>query len=194
MLESIVYGVLAVGIVVSAFQAIRSHRLILSALWLAAVSVELAVMLYLLGAPEVAVIELSVGAGLVTVLFVFAISIAGELTQDLPTLIPRPLALSLTLFIVILLGLFIFPASEPISPTTEASFSEVLWQQRALDVWVQTALIFAGVLGMLGLLTAETIPQKKVIIWRKTKKQPVFKPELPQPQPLREEVPDVIPH
>jgi len=39
-----------------------------------------AVLIYLLGAPEVAVIELSVGSGLVTVLFVFAFSITGETT------------------------------------------------------------------------------------------------------------------
>jgi len=52
--------------------------LIASALWLAGVSALVSIMCYLLGAYAVAVIELSVGAGLVTVLFVFAISIAGE--------------------------------------------------------------------------------------------------------------------
>ncbi len=71
---------------VCALQAVRSRRLLMSALWLAGASALVALMMYLLGAPEVAVIELSVGAGLVTVLFVFAINIAGE--EPLPTLRP----------------------------------------------------------------------------------------------------------
>ena len=188
MLESIVYGVLAAGMVVGAFQAIRALRLITAALWLAAVSVQLAVMLYLLGAPEVAVIELSVGAGLVTVLFVFAISVAGELTEDLPTIIPRPLAWSLVLFVIVLLALFLLPTAEPAPPLAEASFAEVMWQQRAVDVWLQIALIFAGVLGMLGLLTAETIPAKKTAV------SPQPKAPMPQPHTVLEEVADVVAH
>jgi hypothetical protein len=31
--------------------------------------------------------------------------------------------------------------------------SQVLWKERALDVWVQVALIFSGVMGVLGLLS-----------------------------------------
>ncbi|MBK8901108.1 MAG: NADH-quinone oxidoreductase subunit J [Anaerolineaceae bacterium] len=184
MLQSIVYGILAVGMVVGALQAIRASRLIAAALWLAAVSLQLAVMLFLLGAPEVAVIELSVGAGLVTVLFVFAISVAGELTEDLPTIIPRPLAWSIVLFVLILLGLFLLPAQEPLPAAAEAGFSEVMWQQRAVDVWLQIALIFAGVLGMLGLLTEELVPVKKPA---------PTKPEA-NTQPVLEEVADVVAH
>ena len=120
MLQSIVYGILAVGMIVGALQAIRAPRLITAALWLAAVSMQLAVMLFLLGAPDVAVIELSVGAGLVTVLFVFAISVAGELTEDLPTIVPRPLAASLILFVIILLTYFILPAPTP-APAAETA-------------------------------------------------------------------------
>lgn len=181
MLNTIVYGVLAVGMVAGALQAIRARRLITAALWLAAVSMQLATMLFLLGAQEVAVIELSVGAGLVTVLFVFAISVAGELTEDLPTIIPRPLAWSLALFIILLLVLFISPVAEPAQTVAEADFATVMWQQRAVDVWLQIALIFAGVLGMLGLLTEELVPVKK--------------PAQAQPeQPVFEEVADVPAH
>ena len=61
-----------------ALQAVRGTRLLIAALWLAGASALTALMMFRLGAPEVAVIELSVGAGLVTVLFVFAINIAGE--------------------------------------------------------------------------------------------------------------------
>ena len=72
------FGLVAAGILASAVLAIVSKRLLVSAIWLAVTSALVALMIYLLGAPQVAVIELSVGAGLVTVLFVFAINISGE--------------------------------------------------------------------------------------------------------------------
>ena len=181
MLQSIVYGILAVGMIVGALQAIRAPRLITAALWLAAVSMQLAVMLFLLGAPDVAVIELSVGAGLVTVLFVFAISVAGELTEDLPTIVPRPLAASLILFVIILLTYFILPAPTPTPAAAEADFATVMWEQRAVDVWLQVALIFAGVLGLLGLLTEELVPVKKPV-------------QVQPEEPVFEEVADVPAH
>ena len=181
MLQSIVYGILAVGMVVGALQAIRAQRLITAALWLAAVSMQLAVMLFLRGAPDVAVIELSVGAGLVTVLFVFAISVAGELTEDLPTIVPRPLAASLILFVIIFLTLFLLPTPAPAPILAEADFATVMWQQRAVDVWLQIALIFAGVLGMLGLLTEELVPVKKPV-------------QIQPEEPIFEEVADVAAH
>lgn len=172
MLQSIVYGILAVGMVVGAYQAIRAPRLITAALWLAAVSMQLAVMLFLLGAPDVAVIELSVGAGLVTVLFVFAISVAGELTEDLPTIVPRPLAASLIFFVIIFLTLFLLPTPTPAPTAAEADFATVMWEQRAVDVWLQIALIFAGVLGMLGLLTEELVLVKKPV--QAQPEEPIF--------------------
>ena len=181
MLQSIVYGILAVGMIVGALQAIRAPRLITAALWLAAVSMELAVMLFLLGAPDVAVFELSVGAGLVTVLFVFAISVAGELTEDLPTIVPRPLAASLILFVIILLTYFILPAPTPAPAAAEADFATVMWEQRAVDVWLQVALIFAGVLGLLGLLTEELVLVKKPV-------------QVQPEEPVFEEVADVPAH
>jgi hypothetical protein len=38
--------------------------------------------------------------------------------------------------------------------------ADVLWKQRALDVWVQVALIFSGVMGVLGLLSEKTHQQE----------------------------------
>jgi NADH:ubiquinone oxidoreductase subunit 6 (subunit J) len=152
MFEAFGAGLLAIGILLTALQAIRARHLIASALWLAGVSALLSVLLFLLGATKIAVIELSVGAGLVTVLFVFAISIAGELTRDLPSLVPKSLAWVLCLLLVALLGWLNPPLLELPVSQVETDFAIVLWQQRALDVWVQIALLFAGVLGVLGLL------------------------------------------
>ncbi len=74
----VLFCVLSAQMLICAFMAFRTPRLLISALWLAGCSAILSILLYLMGAYQVAVIELSVGAGLVTVLFVFAISIAGD--------------------------------------------------------------------------------------------------------------------
>lgn len=148
--------------IISAVQAIRVKRLISSALWLAGTSALLSISFYLLGAPTVAAIELSVGAGLVTVLFVFAINIAGEEAWNLHSLLPRPLAAGLVILAAALLGGFIIPVlpiATPVAniPVEEPPMAFVLWRLRGLDVLVQIVLIFSGVMGLLGLL-AEAEP------------------------------------
>ncbi|MCS7221426.1 MAG: hypothetical protein RML36_10455 [Anaerolineae bacterium] len=146
---------LVIGAVLCAVQAIRAARLLISALWLAGTSALVALILYGMGAHEVAVIELSVGAGLVTVLFVFAINVAGEEAIPMRSLVPQPLAWGLVLLSLFLLAGLAFPWTGTVAPMAELSFAHMLWQARSLDVLVQIALIFAGVLGILGLL-AET--------------------------------------
>jgi uncharacterized MnhB-related membrane protein len=139
--------------------AMRARRLLTSAIWLAGVSALLSVVFFLYGARQVAVIELSVGAGLVTVLFVFAISIAGDDIVETRPVLPRLLFIVTSILFAILLGWYILPASvNPFMATgTEGVLSDVLWRQRGLDVLVQVVLIFSGVLGLLGLL-AEAKP------------------------------------
>jgi uncharacterized MnhB-related membrane protein len=143
---------------ICAVQAIRAGRLINSALWLAGVSAALSIVFYLMGAYTVAVIELSVGAGLVTVLFVFAINIAGEEVGALPSLIPKPLAWALVIAAAALLVWSALPLPTADTPTPDSTFASVLWGQRGLDVLAQIVLIFAGVLGLLGLLAETKAP------------------------------------
>jgi len=119
---------------------------------LACTSAFLAVLLFTLGAQEVAVIELSVGAGLVTILFVFGISIAGEDAVDTGPLVHWVLAGALVIIALGLMGWMALPTNDPVMAAAEPSFSVMLWQERGLDVMVQIGLIFAGVLGVLGIL------------------------------------------
>lgn len=149
-----VYVLVAAGILVCAILAIGSKRLLVSAIWLAATSALTALMFYLLGAVQVAVIELSVGAGLVTVLFVFAINISGEEAMDLKPVMPRPLAwgailiaVGLTIYLVIQSG------GLALTLKTFADAPVILWADRYLDILLQIALVFCGVLGVLGLLS-----------------------------------------
>jgi uncharacterized MnhB-related membrane protein len=141
-----------------AIQAIRVNRLLISALWLAGCSALVALLMYMIGAPEIAVIELSVGAGLVTVLFVFAINIAGDDPLAVRSIIPRPLAWGLVAAAVLLLGWLALPGFLVDSgAAAQPGFAVVLWRDRSLDLWLQIILIFAGVLGVIGLL-AESKP------------------------------------
>lgn len=148
------------GTVLCAVQAIRADRLILSALWLAGASALISIVFYRMGAPELAVIELSVGAGLVTVLFVFAISIAGDDSLEASSLIPGPLSWGLVIVAVALLAWMCLPALGVRQPGSDQPFPVVLWQQRGLDVLMQIVLIFAGIMGILGLLSESKAADK----------------------------------
>lgn len=146
------YVGLVIGTLVFAFQAIRATRMMIAVVWLACTSALVAVLLYAVGGREIAIIELSVGAGLVTVLFAFALSLVGENLKETISLIPRPLVWALLIHIMVLLAWLIFPLAAKPAAAAGSSFSDILWQDRSLDVVAQIALIFVGVLGVLGLL------------------------------------------
>ena len=175
----ILTALLMLGATLCAFQALRTKQLLSAALWLAGTSAFVACVLYMLGAYEVAVIELSVGAGLVTVLFVFGISIAGEDAMGNPSLIPWTIAGGLALVTMGLVAWLTLPAGDPVVTVSEPSFSVMLWEQRGLDMLVQIGLIFAGVLGILGIL-ADKEPAAKPIMQRE---QTPTQTTILQPQP-----------
>jgi uncharacterized MnhB-related membrane protein len=148
-------AVLVAGAILCALLAIRAQRLLASALWLAGVSVLTSIMVYLMGAVEVAVIELSVGTGLVTVLFVFAVSVTGEQECEPHAVVPRALSWTLVGLAVVLLAVNVLPVPAPLGGTG-GTLATMLWMDRSLDVLVQIVLLFSGVLGVLGLLSDST--------------------------------------
>ncbi len=146
------YLLLTVGIILFAFRALRAERILFSTFYLACVRALTAVLLYHLGAHQVAVIELSVGAGLVTVLLLYAISVVGTDAADVGQAIPWPVAAGVGALTAVLLGWMVMTMpSKPILAMVPP-LVRTLWDQRVLDVWIQMVLIFAGVLGILGLL------------------------------------------
>ena len=74
MILEIVQLPLLAGIVVAAFMALKSSDLLKGTIFLAIMSLLLATEYYLLQAPDVAIAEAGVGAGLSTAIFVIAIS------------------------------------------------------------------------------------------------------------------------
>ncbi len=148
----VLYSALFIGVIVSAVFAVRSRPLA-AALWLAALSGLTAILLYLFGAPELAVIELSVGAGLITVLLAFAISMAEDETMP-ASLVPRPFAWLLILVAAGLLAWLILPQLPGVRAVAavEAPFFVQVWENRLLDLVVQIAVVISGVMGVLSLL------------------------------------------
>ena len=145
---------LLVLMLLSAVQAVHATRLLVATIWLAVLSALLATLLYLLGAWEIAVIELSVGAGLVTVLMVFVITMVG----DVPTTSRLAQSGLLVGVMLAILGLLVLIApslgiDRPTLASAPADFATTLWAWRGLDVLAQIVLLFAGVLGILGLLS-----------------------------------------
>jgi len=161
--------VIGIGILVSAFLAIRESRLLVTALWLALTSALVSWLMFRMGAAEVAVVELSVGAGVVTVIFVFAINIAGDEVLGSQPLLPRPLAWLAVVLAAVLLAWLILPAMQApefvsgLEQTTSLHgyFKQVLWHDRSVDVILQAVLMFAGVLTVLGLLTNDSFTTGK---------------------------------
>lgn len=152
------YFLILLGILVCAFQAVLSKRLLVTALWLAGVSALVALMMYLMGAYQIAVIELSVGAGLVTVLFIFAINIAGEEPIPFISIIPKPLAWIAVLAMIGLIAWQVLPdeiLKNSIQNVPDSGFQFTVWFGRQIDLYLQIFIIFAGVLSMLGLISEE---------------------------------------
>jgi uncharacterized MnhB-related membrane protein len=149
-------AVLLLGAVFCAYRAIVAKRILSATIYLACISALTSAIIYLLGAAQVAVMELSVGAGLVTVLLVYALSVVGDDAMDPASVIPKPLAVALVGLTAILLGSMAYPVIPAYFERGSMTLAISLWQSRVLDVWIQIVLIFSGVMGVLGLLSEKT--------------------------------------
>lgn len=159
-MESIQYGLFMLGAIFCAYRAIVAKRILTATIYLACISALTSAVLYLLGAAQVAVMELSVGAGLVTVLLVYALSVVGDDAMDPASVIPKPLAFALVGLTAVVFGAMAYPVIPAYFERGSLTLAVSLWQTRVLDVWIQIALIFSGVLGVLGLLS-EKVPGRK---------------------------------
>jgi NADH-quinone oxidoreductase subunit J len=143
------------GLVLCSILAVFFNDLLKSAIALAGASVFLALAFFRMGATYVGVFELSVVAGLITVLFISTISLTkhtGEVNENRLTRILFPV-----FFVcVVLVDLLVMGQLTgivnvlPGTPDT-AGFSQVFWGQRSFDLIAQVAIILAGVFCVLAL-------------------------------------------
>lgn len=126
--------------------AIMSQHLIRSAIYLAIASASVGIFMYLTGAVWAAVFEISVCSGLITVVFICAISLAKHMpkkAQDNKRMAFLPLILIIIgiVFIVLAMSLpsdFSYPAIQ------EDTVKDVLWNTRQSDIWGQMIVLLTG--------------------------------------------------
>jgi NADH-quinone oxidoreductase subunit J len=122
---------------------------------LAAISAILSIVLFHFGANIAGVFELSVCAGLITVLFIATVSLTKDSDMKSETRLP---VYFIPLFLLIFIGIDVFVMQwlarsvlTAGTPSQTASFQKVFWEMRSLDIFGQVALILAGVFGILSL-------------------------------------------
>lgn len=128
---------------------------------LASMSAILAGVLFHFGANAAGVFELSVCAGLITVLFISTVSLTKDSDKKGETRVPMYFV---PLFVLIFIGIDYFliqwvaqtlPAA--VAGRQSESFRQVFWEIRSADILGQVTLILSGVFGILALfrLTAK---------------------------------------
>ncbi len=152
------------GLVLSAILSVMIRSLIKAAISLAIASAFLAVMMFILGAWIAAVIELSVCAGMITVVFISAISLTVPLTDEqiaieakqrvkrfiyLPFILAATLALAIILWYNRIINFDFLSAfkgaPEKLDFYTQGS---VIWDKRAVDLLGQVIVLLSGVYGV----------------------------------------------
>ena len=152
-------------ILVAAFMVVLSTKLLNAAIALAFMSAGVAVLLYNLQSPIAAVFELSVCAGLVTAIFVSAISLVHPLSYDelkqrrSKRIVKYRILILAVIVLAVLLGRVNISQYLPVSAGTgEGNVFDVMWNSRQTDLLGQIVILLAGVFGI-------------IILFRETKKR-----------------------
>lgn len=140
--------------------AVMFRSMLKSAIALAIASAMLAIIMYLLGSVWAAMFELSVCSGLITVIFISAISLSRTEKKDLPELyedkkrmafLPAVLIISgVVLIFIVASQIFWLPAAIPVTEVAD-TFRKVLWTNRQADIWGQVIVILTGALTVVAL-------------------------------------------
>jgi NADH-quinone oxidoreductase subunit J len=153
---------LMIGLVAFSTLAVLSRDLLRSAISLAVASIFLAIIFFQMNAVYAGVFEVSVVAGLITVLFITAIALTrsdGEVAESKRHLLVFPLFFLCLVIIDILVMKKLLGQIPAIVGSESGTFSDVLWNQRTFDLIGQIGAIFAGVLAVLALLRKEIKPK-----------------------------------
>jgi NADH:ubiquinone oxidoreductase subunit 6 (subunit J) len=143
------------GLVLFSAAAIIFRDLLKAAICLAVASLLLGIIFFRMKAPYIGAFEISVVAGLITVLFITTIALTktgGDVRES------KAASWIFLLFFIAFLILDFFvtkglmgkiPAIE--GTPEQGTFGEVLWKMRTFDLVGQIGIIFAGVLAVLAL-------------------------------------------
>jgi NADH-quinone oxidoreductase subunit J len=142
-------------LVLAAIWTVMTRSLIRSAIGLGVTSAALAIVMFEFNSPLAGVFELSVCAGLISVIFISAVSLTKPMTQEeVVKYMRQRLARFIYLpFIVIAAGILISLLHTKFSfhlppAETQTSIRNVLWNNRQLDLLGQILVIITGVFGV----------------------------------------------
>lgn len=151
--------ILLIGLVVSAVVCAMLSDLLKAAIALAITSAILSVIMFILGAPLAAVFELSVCAGMITVVFISACSMNRNRTKEehaqrqkernkrfimLPAIL-----FALTAILVMILRPYINDIAPALNTTGGGNVQMALWGDRQVDLLGQIVIILTGVYGVI---------------------------------------------
>jgi len=159
ILENII---LMAAMLLGALATVMLRQLVKAAIALAFTSVVLCIIMFKLDAPWAAVFELSVCAGLITVVFISAISLVKPATEEerathIRFKLRRYFWLPLALLLVGCALSYLQGQPLPLPPPEAAGteFRQLLWGPRALDLLGQILVLLAGVWGVVVLFKEE---------------------------------------
>ena len=145
---------LLIGLVLFSVLAILFKDLLRSAISLAAASLVLGIIFFRMDAPYAGVFEISVVAGLITVLFMLTIALTkgGEAAESKASSIAFPAFFIVFIVIDVLVMRKLLQKIPALAgPAETGTFGQFLWNTRTLDLVGQVAVIFAGVFAVLAL-------------------------------------------
>lgn len=158
-------NILLITVVLAALWTVMTRSLLKASLGLAVTSAIIAMMLFRLDSPLAGVFELSVCAGLITAVFISAISLMKPLThKETIELSKKRIKKYWYLPLILIIAGIVF--SRTMIPTgfnipeeaIRQDVRSVIWNSRALDMFGQIIIVLAGVFGT-------------VILFRESKKK-----------------------
>lgn len=151
-MTAIVYTCLGLMLIFGVL-AVMHHSMTKSAIALAIASAVLGIIMYALGSVWAAVFEISVCSGLVTVIFVSAISLSNADKNDLEKIYKTKKRMEVLPVILIGSGVVLVAAALAIgfslpdgALVTQAAgkFQEVFWNTRQTDIWGLIVIVLTG--------------------------------------------------
>jgi NADH-quinone oxidoreductase subunit J len=142
-------------LIIAALMVVFSSRLLLAAISLAVTSIMVTLLMFKLNSPIAAVFELSICAGLITVIFITTISFVKPVAQEdlIETnkkRIKKYVALPIILLIVGIVTSFVIKPMVLTLPAViqESNVANVLWNLRQVDLLGQAIILLVGVFGI----------------------------------------------
>jgi len=146
-------------LIIAALMVVFSSRLLIGAISLAVTSIMVTLLMFRLNSPFAAVFELSICAGLITVIFITTISfvkpvIEEELLETRKRRIKKYMALPVILIIVGVVTSFVIKPVVLALPATvqETNVANVLWNLRQVDILGQAIILLVGVFWHSGII------------------------------------------